>query len=157
MNSNCFNNVPSLYFSIVSDDRVKGCTLTKWWEIHAPSCLSWSVGPMSSNLSEKTKIWGQLDILMDCVKMVQYHNLGSLTSNFEYFGYNRPWNSGPNLILSVRTFKKWLLFSVGVFTTIEGGFHWDEHNSMETWSWTIHSKLRRKLNVIYRSIFFLLV
>ena len=28
--------------------------------------------------------------LMDCVKIVQYHNLGSLASNSEYFGHTRP-------------------------------------------------------------------
>ena len=66
----------------------------------------------------------------------------SLTSNFEYFGHTRPRKSGPNLISSVRPFPKQLLFSVGVFTTEEGGFHWDEHNSMETW--TTHNKLRGK-------------
>ena len=30
-------------------------------------------------------------ILMDCVKMVQFHNLGSLAANSEYFGHTRPW------------------------------------------------------------------
>ena len=41
---------------------------------------------------------------MDCVKMVQYHNLGSLACNSEYFGHTRPWKSGPNLISSERPF-----------------------------------------------------
>ena len=63
----------------------------------------------------KIKIWPIH--LMDCVNMVQYHNLGSLTSKFEYFGYTRPWISGPNLISSVSPFPKWL-FSVWAFSLL---------------------------------------
>ena len=44
-----------------------------------------------------------------------------------------------NSISSVRPFPKWMLFSVGVFTTVEGDSHWDENNS--TGVLTIHIKL----------------
>ena len=60
--------------------------------------------------------------LMDCVRMVQYHNLWSLTSNFEYFGYTRPWKCGPNLILSVRPFPKMAAFQCGRFHDCIGGW-----------------------------------
>ena len=53
---------------------------------------------------------------MDCVKMVQYHNLWSLASNSEYFGYTRPWKSGPNLISSVRPFSQMAAFQCESFS-----------------------------------------
>ena len=46
---------------------------------------------------------------------VQYHDLGSLTSNFEYFVHTRPCKSDPNLISSVRLFSKMAAFQGGRF------------------------------------------
>ena len=54
--------------------------------------------------------------MMDCVKMVQYHNLKSLAFNSEYFGHTRPCKSGPKLIVSVRPFSKMAAFQCESFS-----------------------------------------
>ena len=71
--------------------------------------------------------------MRDCVKMVQYHDPRLPTlSILDTLGPEK-------VILIVKCkafFFKWLLFSVGIFTSVQGGFHWDANNS--TGLCTIH-------------------